>query len=69
MESFRGLLFIESGCQKIDRPNHIAKANKFKKISREKPTRVVFQKTHSQTYLQSPKSMKSSSLSNQSNIE
>ena len=45
----------------------IAKANKFKKIKREKPTLVVFQKIHSQTYLQSPKSMKSSSVRNQSN--
>ena len=45
----------------------VAKANKFKKIKTEKPTLVVFQKIHSQTYLQSPKSMKSSSVRNQSN--
>jgi hypothetical protein len=48
--------------QKIDPPNHIAKANKLKKIIEEKPTRVVFQKIQSQTYLQSPKSMKLSLL-------
>jgi len=56
------MLFIELCSQKIDRQTFVAKANKFLKIIREKPTLVVFQEIYRQTYLQSPKSIKACSF-------